>query len=474
MADSQNLGTTDLRYPTDYNLKTLNLITSLKDGVVNLMPFLIELNLFEDLYSPTISGEIVLQDAVGLISNYNLIGSEFIQVQLQKTTEDSIFYSRNFRVYKVGTRAIGDSNQYEVFTLQFCSEEFILSEQYRISKSFKGTDIATIVNRIFSDYLLLSAEKTKPVVIEDTSGVYDFILPNKKIFETINWLTNYAQTTESRGDFVFFENSEGYFFVSLASLFQTHVYANYKFDPKNIMKSDIEEQLRNVSDFEVLNFFDTLSGVTNGTFSNKVMTLNPLLREANTTAGVFSYADHAINGVKLNDNPIINNYQNRHGDSMYDLPTRKIPGLEVGCLRMVSANKETKKSPAITDRGAEDYVANDIMIERVLPQRVSKMALTNYTRIKVTIPGDPNLTVGKVVHFSTFKIQPVTFSDGDSSRDPDPFYTGKYLVTAVRHIVKNNSYITIMEMCKDSHTGDVSGVDTSNSTLKSFVNGEQA
>ena len=77
MADTRDIGTTNLRFPTDYNLKTLNLITPLQsngtvNGVINLMPFLIELNLYEDLYSSTISGEILLQDAVGLISAYTL------------------------------------------------------------------------------------------------------------------------------------------------------------------------------------------------------------------------------------------------------------------------------------------------------------------------------------------------------------------------------------------------------------------
>ena len=113
------LGTKNVNYPTDYNLKTLNLVTTLKgNGVVNLMPFLLELNLFEDIYSSTISGEILVQDAMGLISSYMLNGTEFLQVQLQKTTQDSQFYSRNFRVYKVGKRVIGDNNDYEVFSLK--------------------------------------------------------------------------------------------------------------------------------------------------------------------------------------------------------------------------------------------------------------------------------------------------------------------------------------------------------------------
>ena len=138
-----NTGTQYIRNPTDYNLKQLSLITSMAggNGIIDLMPLMVEVNLYEDVYSATISGEVVLQDALGLVSNYLLKGTEFIQIQLQKTTQDNTFISRNYRVYKISKRDISDSNQYEVYILNFCSEEFFISEQYRISKSYKGQQI---------------------------------------------------------------------------------------------------------------------------------------------------------------------------------------------------------------------------------------------------------------------------------------------------------------------------------------------
>ena len=155
MAIDMSHGTTQIRFSTDYNLKALSLITPYQgtNGTINLMPFLIELNMFEDIYGSTISGEILLQDAFGLVSNYTLNGTEFIQIQLQKTTSDKDYYNRTFRIYKIGKRVLGDTNLYEVFSLQFCSEEFIISEQYRISKSAKGKEISVIVQDIFNNYL---------------------------------------------------------------------------------------------------------------------------------------------------------------------------------------------------------------------------------------------------------------------------------------------------------------------------------
>lgn len=475
-------GTRYVRTPTDYNLKQLSLITSMTgtNAIIDLMPFMVEIDLYEDIYSSTISGEVVVQDSLGLISNYRMNGTEFLQVQLQKTSQDNIYISRNYRVYKISKREISDSNNYEVYVLNFCSEEFLLSEQYRISKSAKGKQISEIITDILNTYVL-AGKGNKKLYIDSTNGVYDFVLPNKKLFETINWLATYAQPYDPKAvgaDMLFYENSSGYHFHSLQTLYNAPIYQTYKFDPKNTNSAnmngliDIQQQLTNATDFEVIDFFDTMGAISNGTFSNKVMTIDPLLRKFNTTDGVFNYDTYG--GVKLNNFPLTNGYQNRLGGTMYSLP-QNIPGLEVGALRLAPSNNGDKKNSYVSQN--PDSVANDVMIEKYLPNRVAQLALSNYMKIKVTIPGDPNLTAGAVVNFNTYGINPVN-SKNASNRTPDPLYSGSYLVTAVRHIVKNNGYITVMEMCKDSVgskqlTSDFNGYSTNNSGAQQLINGVQ-
>ena len=458
-----NTGTQYIRNPTDFNLKQLTLITSVGGGAIDLTTFIIELNLYEDIFSSTISGEVVLQDSLGLISTHLLNGTEFIQVQLQKTTKDSAYISRNYRVYKISKRVISDSNQYEIYVLNFCSEEFLLSEQYRISKSMKGMLISDIITNVLNIYVLGNLGN-KPLYIDATKGVYDFVLPNKKLFETINWLSTYAQPAEGTGaDMLFYENSQGYHFHSLQKLYQNPVYQTYKFDPKNLLEKPgqiaIQQQLTNASDFEMLDFFDTLGAVSNGTFGNKVITIDPLTRKVNM--GLFDYGNYS--GKKLNSYKLTNNYQNRFGKKMSDTPHETLIGLEMGTLRMATTNIEEKKNKYISQK--PDSVANDIMIEKYLPNRVAQLALANYMRIKITVPGDPLLLAGSVVTFNTFRINP-----DSNNRSLDPLYSGKYLVTAVRHIVKGNGYITVLELAKDSVAASYS---TNNSNLSKYINGVQ-
>jgi hypothetical protein len=470
MADPQTTGTLALRYPTDFQLSSLQLVTSI--GTLDISPSMLELSIYEDLFGDTISGEVLITDSLGIVSNYTLNGTEFLQVTLKKTASDSSFLSRNFRVYKMGKRFTGDTNMYEVFSLMFCSEEFFISEQYRISKSFPNTPISDIIKTILGTYLKVQ----KPVSIETTIGDYDFVLPNKRIFETINWLTTYAQNLNGVGDFVFFENTKGYYFQSLSTLFGTNVYKNFYYDPKNLSNMsngldnpNMNQLLSNALDFEVLNFFDTLAGTKNGTFSNKLITFDVLQRKKNTTDGVYNYQKQ-FGDKKLNSHAIINDYQNRLGGTMYSSPPDNYAGLEESTLRLAAGNKEQKINPTVVSMNAVASIANDIRIEQFLPNRVAKLSAINYQRIKISVPGDPNLTIGRVVYFENYKMAPSVH--GSPTREIDPFYSGNYLITSVRHIIKNNSYITVMELSKDSNIGPINGFNNSGS-LQNLVNGVQ-
>lgn len=464
-------GTNKLNYPTDYHISLLNLYTS-KQGtsVVNLIPFLVELNLYEDIYGNTVSGQLLMSDALGLVSNFSLSGNEFIQVKLQKTESDQFALTRNFRVYKISNRSPSDSNNYEMYTLNFVSEEFLLSEQYRISKSYKSKKISEIITDILKNYLKVGVGKKKPIAISETSGTYDFILPNKKLFETINWLSTYALPKSGEGaDMLFFENSDGYWFKSLQELYTQPVYRTYKFDPKNISGQTLDTQLSNVHKFEILNLFDTLSAVKNGTFSNRVITIDPLQRKVTTTD--FDYDKYYGKAKKINNYPLTNNYKNRLDKTLYDKPPAD---LNHGTLRFATTNSEQKKNPAFAAKPTA--LASDIFIEKFMPNRVAQVALANYVRIKITVAGDPLITVGRIVDFETLKDNPSTSfatSKDAPMRVRDPMLSGKYLVTAVRHILRNNSYITVLELCKDSFEEQLSSFDTGNSTLKGLANGEQ-
>lgn len=450
------------RYPTDYNLVSIDLVTTGK--TVSLKPLLVELNYFEDLYSTSISGDILVADTLGLIPLLLINGSEFIELEFKKSYEDNLPIKRRFRVFKISKRSPELNNMYENYIIKFCSEELLLSEQYRISKSYKTKKISEIITDILKNYLKVD----KKIFIEDTTGTYDFVLPNKKIFETINWLSMYALPNSKNpgADMIFFENSDGFWFKSLQTLFKQKSFQTYYFNPKNIT-TDMNQKMTNIISFEVIDSFDMLDGISNGTFVNKVISVDPLTRQFKTTS--FNYNEYFNKAQKLNKSKVTSNYKNRLGYTNYDTPTNE---LQTGSFRLVTTNNNQKKQKYISQKG--NAVAEDINIEIFMSNRTAQMSLANYVRVKVSVPGNPQLTVGMPIDLNIFAMKPVAYSDANTNQKKlDPFYSGKYIISAVRHIIQDTSYITVMELAKDSYLEDLPNVNNLSSDWKQLIGGNK-
>lgn len=438
----------NLNQPTDYNLSALNLLTS-NGGVVNLKPYLVELNYFEDIYNNTISGKIVVSDAIGYILIASLKGSELLQIEFVKGTggkplESEKGKTKYFNIFSVSERQLDISNNFETYVINFCSEDLMLSERYRISKSYnQPMRISDIVTDILSNILQTGTSYD----IEQTSRTYNFVLPNKKIFETINWLASYAIPVNKTGaDMLFFENASGYQFKSLQTLYKQSPLFTYNYNPKNVLTAQNKTNFQpdNIYRLEILNNFDTFNAIMKGTFSSRVVTFDPLIRKKYTHD--FDYVKYKSSAKVLNDSkdPIYNlTYQDRFRKKLNESPPRD---KDSGALRLMVTNALTRQEPYIQD--VNDGFSSDYGIDTFLTTRVSQLSLSNYTKIKIIVPGNSDIIAGSILTVNAYGMKPV-----GSERDEDNIISGNYLVTAVRHIITPIGYRTVVELAKDSNIG---------------------
>jgi len=471
--NNPNAYVSNQEYVTDFKINGIALISpGFTTNPLDLMPFMVEMSYFEDLHSTSITGNVVLSDTLGILNFTTLNGTEFIKISFAKANEGNpnIIIDRTFRIFSISNRAINKGNNYESYIIEFCSEELMLSEQYRISKSYKGKLISDIVSDIMKTYLKVgnNVDGTKNFFCETTKGIYDFVLPNKKIFQTINWLCQYAQPANgySGADMFFYENSEGYNFRSLQSLFLQESSAKFTYNPKNIGENNLKEELYEILKLEILNSFDTLSAVSKGTFFNRVTTIDPLTRTKNNFD--FKYNDYYKSSKILNNAPITNDYKNRHGLWSYDAPPKN---MEAGVLRLVPGN---------SNQGSVDYIKSkpgttmrNNFIGDALKYRVAQTTLHNYYTLKITVPGNCEVSVGDIVDITILPIEPST----DKNRRPeggDEYLSGKYLVSAARHMIFNQTtYITVLEIVKESIKSNYASVDVDDAFWKSLVDGNQ-
>lgn len=184
-----------------------------------------ELNIYDNLFFPCVTGTIVIQDGVGLMRKVRFDGSEFIFIHMAKyaDTDASIELEikGTYLINKVTDRVNIGMNS-EVYTLHFISQEFLLSEQQKIRKSYTGK-YSEIISSILSQHLNVQVNDTVDNVvknrIEESKGLDKIIIPNLTPFQAIDFLASRALNEKDVPDFVFWQDHLfGYNFNSLSKM----------------------------------------------------------------------------------------------------------------------------------------------------------------------------------------------------------------------------------------------------------------
>jgi len=328
----------------------------------------------------------------------------------------------------------------------------MLSEQIKISKSYTGKKISEIVKDILIEKLKIKSQNIEK--IEETTGMYDFVIPKMKPFEAISWVSTYARPQKygSTADMLFFETKNGFNFRSIQSLNKENIYATYRYEPKNISNQNqsLQDKTTQVLEYEFNKVYDMMHDISSGAFANRLVSIDPMTRSFNVTD--FDYNKSKME--KLNPEGVLNDLQNRLGTN--------ISQAFEGVLKVATGNSNQGNIPYIKEK--QGGFAKDISIETFLPLRTAAIALANYTSIKLSIPGDPGITAGRTINFDLYSLKPT-----DNLKELDKFYSGKYLVTAVRHIIQPTRYQTILEIAKDSSKTAYTQTDNKSSTTKEAV-----
>ena len=137
-----------------------------------------EFNIYEDLSSPFLSGDMTLIDGTNAIQELPITGFErleffFRSPNTEKGFDFSIKSGHPMFVYALENRQ-GANPRSQVYTLKFISLEAIRDNQDRVSQAFTGSTDQMILD-ICYNYL----KTTKDVLVEETKGVYKIVMPAK-------------------------------------------------------------------------------------------------------------------------------------------------------------------------------------------------------------------------------------------------------------------------------------------------------
>ena len=158
-----------LEFAGEYTLREMKILTS-AGNVIDIKRLTQTIEIFEDINSPSLSGNITLIDIDNIIENAPVIGQEYLSLVITTPTieEEKLNFGENvFAIYKVMER-VDVSNNAQSITLSFCSPELLRSNRTRVSKSYTA-NIDTTVENVLRDSRFINTRKE--LFLEPTAGV---------------------------------------------------------------------------------------------------------------------------------------------------------------------------------------------------------------------------------------------------------------------------------------------------------------
>lgn len=456
----QNQGLVAPRKAGDVQIDEIVIID--RNGVeLDVQAMLIELNIFEDVFSNCLYGNIVLSDGQGLIEKLPIVGDEYLRIRCGTPgfeTVDLIY--RTFRIYSIGDRQVITSDRLQQYTLHFCSPEAIVDTLLPISRSYSGR-IDKVVGDIFQDYLQLprnlygasgnipyleSEETTDLLVMGPTSNSIKFTSPMWSPMECINWLATKSLPERGRGsNFLLFETNKQFIFGSIEQLIESQlnnniIFEHFIYSPATVRDEgrdqnflyknpDLDKAYRIVESFFIENNFNTLDNLQNGYYANKLHKFDVIKKD---------YTTHDFDYVaQFDDYKHIETVTGKAGGPFFN--------------RNIVRNPDTKimvypRHPNLYTDVKDN--ASDI-IEQTLQNRISLLNDLNNYKIHATVNGRSDFEVGGIVRFDFPSITPKDSSTMESD-GTDKFLSGLYLITAIRHKITPVKHMMTLELIKDS------------------------
>tara|TARA_B100001175_G_scaffold23915_1_gene17817 strand:+ start:155 stop:1642 length:1488 start_codon:yes stop_codon:yes gene_type:complete len=440
------------------------------EGGVDIMPMVQELNIYEAITQTAVYGTLVIVDSTNLIANLPIQGTERLFFKLSTPGTSKVEHiidaseetGHPFYVYKISNKQQAKQGTL-VYTIHFASREFMRNIRTKVSQAYSG-NLSSMVQQIMADKQGLDSRKT--LYFEETKNQDKFVMPNIPPFQAISLVAKRALPKYGQGvGYYFYETTKGFYFQSWESMCADKIkerdpIETYYYQPRNITDPALErdanetkvmQDLRSVETYKfVNNFHDTAAAQALGTYGHRVISYN--LYNKSFTPTDYNYHKEFNNMVHVD-------YKNDEGLTGTSPQVRENPvdfdnnSVSDYAESMVSLSPTTQFLHDEPTGGYGTDVADDGRFEGI--RNSQRMQINAGTTIEMTVPGQTQIQPGEIIHF---ELRPVETEGETVDKKPyDPQYSGRYIITKVRHRVTKQDYKMVFECKKDSVRESIPG-----------------
>jgi hypothetical protein len=402
--------------------------------------------ILEDIFSSNLKGRMSIIDAANLPENLKLCGQEVLLVSFA-TNPNMEDINMGFVIDKISERLPLKNEQAQIYDIHFTFPTFMNNIRQRVSKAYDGP-ISETVKDIFKNTLnAYEGENAIPLFTELTYGDFPVIIPNWRPVPAINWLAKRAISVKNKmkSDYVFFQDLDGFRFMSLSTLKSAPVREIYESGP--IRSRYVRPDPEGLADFDIparniekliIGGYDKSAEVMNGMYSSN-MTVHDLLSKS-IAKFKWNYQNEFISELSLNGHSLLNPWSDMYSpyttSKEYLIPRHN--GMFGGVVTVPSA-----LGTPYADVNILEYAQGDNSELWVQSHESNKMQLKS-SFIEIVVQGDTNRRVGdKVI---------VQINDHSSTTSKiDTTLTGNYLITKIKHKISyGGGHEMQMRLNKDS------------------------
>jgi len=415
-----------LRFAGDVSIDKVKIITA-KGFYQDVGAQVINVQFYEDLFAPFITGSLILKDSLDLVNLFPFIGEEYLELEISTPTLDKNNIKGKYYIYKMTNREMsGDKSV--VYQLHFISVEAIVDLNKKTSRVF-GDKISKMIEPFIKDKTF-GLESDKKVFIEDTLNNTKYISNYWTPIENIMYLADTAINTNRSPSYVFFENRDGFYFISLERLYTNAVFQDFVYDkytrddrPGGGSIRNPEKDYKRILEISIPTAFDYMDRIRSGMLSSRQVS--------------------------------------------YDVTKKTYSAKNYNMFQRFEQQKHLNKYPINSDRSVFraasriiTYPKNfgnfngfgDVTNAKSNQERISLLKLAEANKINITVPGRCDYTVGQKIKLDLKRIEPLSKKDGDTT---DKMFSGNYIIAAINHYVDREKHECYMEIIKESSMMDM-------------------
>ncbi len=449
----------DTSAPGSYEIELLEIQGEF--GTVDIAAIMQQLEIVEDINTMSISGFITVTDSINILSNLPVVEGDllvgFITVHqndpwVMEFDPDSMI-EFEFEIIKIVDHR-RQKQDMQTWKLSFVGTTWCDNFKNRMSKGFCQRPYTDAVQEIYDDMLCQGGigQKLAPKAldIETSDEIFNFIIPNWRPYEAINWLASRSWIGDN-ANFIFYEDKWDCHFVTMEKLYATAPILDFFTKLPNKLLEDVtydqlidEGMLKyRYANLHNIRLIDTqdITQASHETFFGRRMITHDIVKK--------KVKDYWYKGTEA-PNYVLDEPRDYTDDFGVCSDVGLGDPLILDKFSVKMGAYEGNPDLAVTPIHFEQWTPMpEFMPEKWLRQHRAQLSQSDHVMIYGEVPGNFTLKAGDQINVEMFSPE-WNIKPRGTDWKPDKRFDTTWLISSLKRVFNQQEHVTVLKLIQNS------------------------